>query len=322
MTRTISKAKKAKTVSFWRAVALLVAVLFPFALRAAGDNFQQVIYMDTPVESYYAFPNDPNFVPEHIFMQRTDSLDYDNNIEQARIAESNAHPNAAISFAERPTIVCRDFGCTRMNDRITRTFLFNSLANMFMMNAHSRMHICEADPFTRGCLASGISFPARVGIANAIIKVPRASIDQVLLSTGLSRGTIGMTFEMQVNGINARCMPTYMDIVVPVNSQSTLAAREFSCNMTSDADTNVSLLFNIDYIDLDYGILGGYYSLGLQGPTMGGGTGYALFKVENTHSGRRMRAATSAPGAGTNSGVNSGMQNLRPGEYAVEPLQR
>ena len=48
-----------------------------------------------------------------------------------------------------------------------------------------------------------------------------------------------------------------MDISVPGNSQATLSNREFTCNMTSDGMTNVSLLVSIDYIDLDYGILGG-----------------------------------------------------------------
>jgi hypothetical protein len=117
------------------------------------DSFQ-TIYIETPVQSYYAYPDDPNFIPETEFMQRADSLDYDENIVRAREAESAAHPG--VMFADRPMVICRNFGCTKLNDRITRTFLFNSLANMFMPNAHSRVYICEADPFSRDCLQSGI----------------------------------------------------------------------------------------------------------------------------------------------------------------------
>jgi hypothetical protein len=86
--------------------------------------------------------------------------------------------------------------------------------------------------------------------------------------------------------------------------------------MTTDGFTNVSFMFNIDYIDLDYGILGGYYSLGLQGPSMGGGTGYALFRLEHANAGRAARhngdhrLPSGAPGT------------IRPGEYAVGPLDR
>lgn len=284
------------------------------------ENFQ-TIYTETPVQSYYAYPDDQNFIPEVEFMQRDDSLNYDLNIMAARNLESMMNPG--VRFADRPMVICRNFGCTRLNDKITRTFLFNSLVNMFMMNAHSRLYICEADPFSRDCLQSGISFPVRSGIANALIKVPKATISQVNVSTGLSKASVNMTYELLVNGINRVCEPTVMDIVIPNNSVATLSNREFTCNMTSDGLSNVSLLVNIDYIDLDYGILGGYYSFGMQGPTMGGGTGYALFKTEYTtgamtprSTNRRVTNAVSLQQDEEESIV------IQPGEYAVEPLQK
>lgn len=280
------------------------------------ENFQ-TIYTDTPVQSYYAYPDDPNFIPETEFMQRADSLNYDQNIVDTREAEVAAHPG--VTFADRPMIICRNFGCTKLNDRITRTFLFNSLANMFMMNAHSRVYICEADPFSRDCLQSGISFPVRSGIANALVKIPKATISQVNVSTGLSKATVGMTYEFLVNGVARNCEPTIMDIVVPINSQATLSNREFSCNMTSDGRSNVSLLVSIDYIDLDYGIMGGYYSLGMQGPTTGGGTGYALFKTEFATGNMQFRASVDEDDM---MGANNAMRTIQPGEYAVEPLKR
>lgn len=281
------------------------------------DNFQ-TIYTETPVQSYYAYPDDPNFIPETEFMQRSDSIDYDQNIIVAREQEFALHPG--VMFADRPMVICRNFGCTRLNDRITRTFLFNSLANMFMMNAHSRLYICEADPFSRDCLQSGISFPVRSGIANALVKIPKATISQVNVSTGLSKATVGMTYEFLVNGIDRQCEPTVMDIMVPINSQATLSNREFTCNMTSDGMSNVSLLVSIDYIDLDYGILGGYYSLGMQGPTTGGGTGYALFKTEFTTGGMQFRASIDIEE--DMQGANNAMRTIQPGEYAVGPLKK
>ena len=289
------------------------------AMNNMGYEEFQTIYTETPVQSYYAYPDDPNFIPESEFMERADSLDYDQNIIAARDIESKMHPG--VMFADKPMVICRNFGCTRLNDRITRTFLFNSLANMFMMNAHSRVYICEADPFSRDCLQSGISFPVRSGIANAMVKIPKATISQVNVSTGLSKATVGMTYEFLVNGIDRRCEPTVMDIMVPINSQATLSNREFACNITSDGFSNVSLMVSIDYIDLDYGILGGYYSLGMQGPTTGGGTGYALFKTEFATSGMQFRAATYDEEEDMQ-GANNAMRTIQPGEYAVEPLNK
>lgn len=299
----------------FKLVAISCALSASAAFGAVGyiDENIQTIYTETPVQSYYAYPDDQNFVPESEFMQRDDDINYDENITAAREEEVAAHPG--VMFAERPMVVCRNFGCTRLNDKITRNFLFNSLVNMFMMNAHSRLYLCEADPFSRDCLQSGISFPARSGVANALVKIPKATISQVSVSRGLSRATVNMTYELLVNGISRVCEPTIMDIVIPNNSAATLSNREFTCNMTSDGLSNVSLLVNLDYIDLDYGILGGYYSLGTQGMTSGGGTGYALFKTEFTTGGMRFRAAATDDG-------DSAMQAIQPGEYAVEPLQR
>lgn len=280
-------------------------------------NENQTIYNEIPVQSYYAYPNDPNFIPETEFMNMDDDINYDDMIYDIRNEEVSYHPG--VGFTDRPTVICRNFDCTRLNNRITRTFLFNSLANMFMTNAHSRLYICEADPFSRSCLQSGISFPVRAGIANALVKIPKATISQVNLSTGLSRASVTMTYEFVVNGIQRMCEPTIVDISVPNNSQATLTNREFACNLTSDGMSNVSLLLNIDYIDLDYGLIGGYYSLGMQGPTVGSGRGYLVFKTEYTTKGMKFRTTTT-PNDLKNNGDKT-IRAIKPGEYAVEALE-
>lgn len=277
----------------------------------------QTEYVEIPMKSYYAYPNDVNFIPETEFMNMENNTDYDAVMYQMRSEEEYFNPG--VQFTQRPTVICRDFNCTRLNDRITRTFLFNSLSAMFMANTHSRIFICEADPFSRSCLQSGIAFPVRAGIANALVKVPKATISQVNLSPGLSRATVTMTYEFLINGIKHTCEPTVMDISVPNNSQATLMNREFACNLTSDGMSNVSLLLNVDYIDLDYGLIGAYYSLGLQGPSTGAANGYLVFKTEFTTNGAKFRATTFRD-SGTKYDEPEYM--LQPGEYAVDALYR
>lgn len=300
--------------SFMTAIALICA---QSAMANSYTQEFQTIYTERPVTSYYAYPDDQNFIPETVFMQQDNNFNYDQNIVNARDTEACAHPG--VGFAERPMVICRNFNCTRLNDRITRNFLFNSLSNTFMMNGYSRLYICEADPFSRDCLQSGISFPVRSGIANALVKIPKATISQVSLSTGLSRASVGMTYTLLVNGIDRRCESTVMDIVIPVNSQATLANRDFACNLTSDGNSTVSMLINLDYIDLDYGILGGYYSIGTQGSTSGGGNGYALFKTE--YSTRGMNFRPTAANTKTDFVSEDSTLTIQPGEYAVEPMR-
>ena len=302
---------------------LLFGLLAFYTCNVSADEYNdytyeefQTIYTETPVQSYYAYPDDPNFIPETEFMNMDNNINYDDVIYNVRNETQALVPG--VSFAERPTVICRDFNCTRLNNRITRTFLFNSLANMLLTNAHSRLYICEADPFSRSCLQSGISFPVRSGIANAIAKIPKATISQVNLSPGLSRASANITYEMLVNGIQRVCEPTDMSISVPNNSQASLSSREFSCNFTSDGTANISMLFNIDYIDLDYGLVGGYYSVGVQGATIGGGSGYLVFKTEFTTTGAKSRYVTFKD----ESTINRQNRVLQPGEYSVEALPK
>ena len=55
----------------------------------------------------------------------------------------------------------------------------------------------------------------------------------------------------------------------------------YTCKMTTIGNTIVSTMFAIDYIDLDYGYIGGYYSIGLSGPAYGGGSGYMIIRLPN-----------------------------------------
>lgn len=304
-------------------IAFLLGILAFCATEGRADDYTdytyetfQTVYNEIPVQSYYAYPDDPNFIPESEFMNMDDDVNYDEMIYNVR--NETATVNPGVSFTERPTVICRNFNCTRLNDRITRTFLFNSLANMLQTNQHSRLYICEADPFSRSCLQSGISFPTRSGIANAMVKISKATISQVNLSPGLSRASADMNYEIFINGIQRICEPTVMDISVPNNAQATLTTREFSCNLTSDGMANISLLFNVDYIDLDYGLIGGYYSLGVQGSTIGSATGYLVFKTEFTINGSKFRSAT----YGNVTDQNSVGRAIQPGEYSVEALRK
>lgn len=49
--------------------------------------------------------------------------------------------------------------------------------------------------------------------------------------------------------------------------------------MTAIGQSTVKTVFAIDYIDLDYGYIGGSYSVGISGPAYGGGNGYMLLRL-------------------------------------------
>ena len=49
--------------------------------------------------------------------------------------------------------------------------------------------------------------------------------------------------------------------------------------MTTIGQSTVKTVLAIDYIDLDYGYIGGFYSIGISGPAYGGGNGYMILRL-------------------------------------------
>ncbi|MBQ2886355.1 MAG: hypothetical protein IJE43_21755, partial [Alphaproteobacteria bacterium] len=76
------------------------------------------------------------------------------------------------------------------------------------------------------------------------------------------------------------CKPDNAMLYVKNNNEVVLNGNGFKCDMTSVGTTVIRVLFNVDYIDLDYGYIGGYYSIGLSGPATGGGSGYGIIRMQ------------------------------------------
>ena len=56
---------------------------------------------------------------------------------------------------------------------------------------------------------------------------------------------------------------------------------DFVCPFTAMGKSLMSMVLTVDYIDLDYGMIGAYYSAGVAGPAYGGGTGYLMLRFQN-----------------------------------------
>nr|MBQ0090958.1 hypothetical protein [Candidatus Enterousia merdequi] len=64
---------------------LFIALVTMFSAVSYANDMNQIItsedfntvYTEVPVSSYYAYPDDPNFIPESEFMDMGDTIDYD-----------------------------------------------------------------------------------------------------------------------------------------------------------------------------------------------------------------------------------------------------
>lgn len=91
-----------------------------------------------------------------------------------------------------------------------------------------------------------------------------------------------LNYNVTYNGQTPECSPDKTLLYVKNADNIVLEDKGYRCKMTTIGTTTVKTMFLIDFIDLDYGFIGGYYSIGLSGPSYGGGTGYMMLRMPKT----------------------------------------
>jgi hypothetical protein len=215
----------------------------------------------------------------------------------------------------KPIILCRQKGCTQLNDKMTDSYLFNSIANLLYINDKTKVYICEADVGTRACVATGLKYADNVGGTAGVIHIPSMTITEVTFSQNLKRINFMLSYDLYANGVKSFCTSAHSTIEISQNKQALIRDNNYKCQLTSDLPSTSYNIYNIDYIDLDYGIIGAYYSIGMSGASLGGATGYTLLKFQFTD--------TNSAALGKDCGGSCKSENYKiaPGQYEIVPLK-
>jgi hypothetical protein len=229
--------------------------------------------------------------------------------------ETMVNPKPFANIAPNVAVVCRKAGCTRLNDKVTRQFLYNNLINIFINNKFSKINICEADPYTRACLSDSVRFGGRVGGTATVIQLASAYLADVRYTKTMNKLEVYLLYDLYVNGAKSQCSGALTSVEVFSNDQVLMRDGGYKCHITSGVPSDVFSMFNIDYIDLDYGIMGGYYSMGLSGESAAGGNGYMLMKFH-----KRTGLSEFKPNCDTDKCEGGGYE-VPAGEYEVRPLK-
>ena len=141
------------------------------------------------------------------------------------------------------------------------------------------MLVCQANPSSKTCLENYITLPIKVGITPAYMYIDSVKITDVIINKGNNTLSLILNYNVTYNGQTPDCTTAQSILYVRNVNHILLEDPGYNCKMTTVGTTNIKTVFIIDYIDLDYGFIGGYYSLGLSGPAYGGGTGYMLLRL-------------------------------------------
>ena len=202
-----------------------------------------------------------------------------NDIANSKFTTSTTVENTPLREAGS-VVVCRSKQCAPAKLSMSSQYIYNSLIHLFENNNHKKMLVCQANPSSRTCLENYITVPITVGITPAYMYIDSVKITDVILNKGNSTLSLILNYNVTYNGQTPDCTPAQSILYVRNVNHILLEDPGYNCKMTTVGSTNIKTVFIIDYVDLDYGFIGGYYSLGLSGPAYGGGTGYMLLRLQ------------------------------------------
>ncbi|MBR1600891.1 MAG: hypothetical protein IJ677_04865 [Alphaproteobacteria bacterium] len=179
-------------------------------------------------------------------------------------------------------IVCRAKQCAPARLSMAKEYIFNTLLHMFDSNARQKALVCQGNANTHACTEEFVTVPIKVGVTPAYLYIDDVKIADVSISQQNTMAlNLLLNWGVSYNGQTPVCRPSKNLLYVKNVNNVIMEDNGYNCKMTTVGNTTVSTMFAIDYIDLDYGYIGGYYSIGLSGPAFGGGSGYMILRLPN-----------------------------------------
>lgn len=178
-------------------------------------------------------------------------------------------------------VVCRSHQCAPAQLSMSREYIFNSLMQLFDNNNYQKVLICQADSQAHTCLENYITLPITVGAVPTNAYIDYIKISDVIINEQSNALNLILNYNITYGGQVAECTPSQSILFAKKINHVILEDSGYNCKMTTIGTTNVKTVFAIDYIDLDYGYVGGAYSIGFSGPAYGGGNGYMLLRFKN-----------------------------------------
>lgn len=178
-------------------------------------------------------------------------------------------------------VVCRSKQCAPAKLSMSKEYIYNSLMHLLDNNTQTKAQLCAADPASHVCTENYITIPITVGVTPANMYIDDVKITDVSASLGNKTLDLILNYNVTYNGQSPTCKPAQTLVYVKNANNIIMEDSGYGCKMTTIGNTTIKTLFAIDYIDLDYGYIGGYYSIGLSGPAYGGNSGYMLMRLPN-----------------------------------------
>lgn len=177
-------------------------------------------------------------------------------------------------------VVCRSKQCAPAKLAMSKEYIYNTLLHMFDSNARQKALVCAADSNTHACTEQYVSIPVTIGVTPGFVYIDDVKITDVSIN---EQNTMAMNLMLNWgvtdNGQTPVCRPSKTVLFAKNVNNVIMEDSGYDCKMTTVGNSTIRTMFAIDYIDMDYGYIGGFYSIGVSGPAYGGGSGYMMLRL-------------------------------------------
>ena len=177
-------------------------------------------------------------------------------------------------------VVCRSKQCAPAKLSMSKEYIYNTLLHMFDSNARQKALVCAADANTHACTEQYVSIPVTIGVTPGFVYIDDVKISDVSIN---EQNTMAMNLMLNWgvtdNGQTPICRPSKTVLFAKNVNNVIMEDNGYDCKMTTIGTSTIRTMFAIDYIDVDFGYIGGFYSIGVSGPAYGGGNGYMILRL-------------------------------------------
>ncbi len=181
--------------------------------------------------------------------------------------------------APSSVVVCRSHQCAPAKLSMSKEYIYNSLLHLFDNNNYQKALICQGDPASHVCLENYITVPLTAGITPTNAYIDHVKITDVIIGKKANKVNLILNYNLTFGGQVPDCTPSKSIVFAKTIDHVLLEDSGYTCKMTTIGQSTVKTVLAIDYIDLDYGYIGGFYSIGISGPAYGGGNGYMILRL-------------------------------------------
>ncbi|WP_045857579.1 hypothetical protein [Teredinibacter purpureus] len=176
--------------------------------------------------------------------------------------------------------ICANGECVPAQQAYSRELLFTHLEALLQANEGVNIPICVAKPHDKTCINEDVCYLVMGGI------VPGSGCAQHLTFTNVrssDTAAINMDTTMPLSfiGTKVSCGSAVSRISVISINEVTLALDAYHCSWMVMGQMSATFSFRVESIDIEKGVLAGYWRHGVSGTGNGRGAGYALLTFTN-----------------------------------------